>query len=61
MNQKEIVDKLEEILACVSCSEYTYNYGEIMVAAYNLWGFLYYDMGCEYPSHEPVKEGAFDF
>ena len=46
MNQKEIVDKLEEILACVSCSEYTYNYGEIMVAAYNLWGFLYYDMGC---------------
>ena len=41
MNQKEIVDKLEEILACVSCSEYTYNYGEIMVAAYTLWGFLY--------------------
>ncbi len=61
MTQKEIVDKLEEMLACVSCSKYTYNYGEIMAAAYNLWGFLYYDMGCEYPPHEPVKEGAFDF
>ena len=34
MNQKEIVDKLEEILACVSCSEYTYNYGEIIVGGF---------------------------
>ena len=38
------------------------NYEELMTAAYNLWGFLYYDMGCANPPDEIGKgSGKFEF
>ena len=38
------------------------HYEELMTAAYNLWGFLYYDMGCAFPPDEIGQGGGkFEF
>ena len=34
---------------------------ELIETAYNRWGFLRYDVNCEYRPHEPPKEGPFEF
>ena len=36
------------------------NYEELMTAAYNLWGFLNYDLGCSNPPDE-IWEGSGKF
>lgn len=38
------------------------HYEELMTAAYNLWGFLNYDLGCANPPDETWEgSGKFEF
>ena len=61
MTEKEMVDRVYEILDQASYDGKASTYSELMAAAYNLWGFLRYDANCEFPPYEPPKEGSFEF
>lgn len=61
MTEKEMINRINEILGQVFTDENASNYYELMEAAYNLWAFLRYDAGCESPTFEPPMEGYFEF
>lgn len=61
MTIDKMISNIETIMDQALHERDVQNYSELMYAAYNLWALLYYDMNCEYPSHEPPKEGTFDF
>ena len=61
MTEKEMVNRVNEILGQVFTDTNARSYGELMAAAYNLWAFLRYDARCEYAAFEPPTEGHFEF
>lgn len=61
MNTEQMTACIYKIMEQVWTERDTQNYGELMVAAHNLWGLLSFDMGCEHPPRELPQEGAFEF
>ena len=61
MTTNEMVNCINDILTQVSTEREISTYSEVMVAAYNLWGFLHNDANCKFPPFEPPKEGTFEF
>lgn len=61
MTEKEMTNRINEILDCILVDRNANSYHELMSAAYNLWAFLRYDAVCNYPAFEPSTEGKFEF
>lgn len=61
MTEKEMTNRVNEILDCIFTDRNANTYGELMAAAYNLWTFLRYDANCEYPAFVSPTEGKFEF
>lgn len=66
MTVKEMADCVNNMLEQIAfhATEPINNYYDVMVAAYNLYGFLHYDAGCEWqPDEWEIKSGGepFDF
>ena len=62
MKAKKMTNIINQIWAETERDRDREHYEELMTAAYNLWGFLYYDMGCANPPDEIGKgSGKFEF
>nr|WP_325305276.1 hypothetical protein [uncultured Dysosmobacter sp.] len=61
MTEKEMTNRVNEIIDYVFTDKNANTYSELMAADYNLWAFLRYDANCEYPTFEPPTEGHFEF
>lgn len=61
MTTNEMVNCINDIFSQVATERKIRTYGEVMVAAYNLWAFLRFDANCEHPFFDPPKEGTFEF
>ena len=62
MKAKKMTNIINLIMAETERDRDREHYEELMTAAYNLWGFLYYDMGCANPPDEIGKgSGKFEF
>lgn len=62
MKAEKMTNTINQIMDEVARDRDGEHYEELMTAAYNLWGFLYYDMGCAYPPDEiGGGSGKFEF
>lgn len=62
MKAKKMTDIINQIMDEAARDRDREHYEELMTAAYNLWGFLYYDMGCAFPPDEIGQGGGkFEF
>ena len=57
MKAKKMTNIINLIMAETERDRDREHYEELMTAAYNLWGFLYYDLGCANPPVD-IWEGS---
>lgn len=61
MSPEEMTRRVNEIIDQAWIYREAQSYGELMVAAYNLYGLLYYDFGVEHPTYDyPCKADKAD-
>lgn len=60
MKAKKMTNIINQIWAETERDRDREHYEELMTAAYNLWGFLNYDLGCANPPDE-IWEGSGKF
>ena len=61
LSPKEMTRCVDEIFDQAWRYREAQSYGELMVAAYNLFGLLHYDFGVEFPPPRFPREADFDF
>ena len=52
LSPTEMTRRIYEIMDQAWIYREAQSYGELMVAAYNLYGLLYYDFGVEFPTYD---------
>lgn len=59
MTATEMANSVNEMMEQIAfhAKEPINNYYDLMEAAFNLYGFLHYDAGCQWKAEEPPKEG----